>query len=646
MITLNECPEMMRQQKNDNKKDKYIEITECLLKEDVLSMAVSELVEYADILKSVISDMDPMIYEHYRALSDQYLEVIRKMYESDCDASEKLSEFIAFGAEKHFLLEEWFEKKESKTEDDSMCPAGEVTDEPELLLITPRSVCFRIKAEGHYNSAQNFDLYLNGKKTSVTDKIVNSIYGLLPSHEYTLTAVSADGTKYQKVSFTTAYESVTLNVRDFGAIGDGVSDDTHPIQTAIMNCPKDGRVLIPEGCYRVKTIFFKSNMNLEFAKNAVVMAIPGRKGLGYVPGVLPSTDGRDEFHMGSWEGNPETMFSGILSGIEAENVNIYGEGILDGAASKENWWKNPKEFNIAYRPRLFFIRNCKNIRLQGITLKNSPAWTMHPFFSDNLGFYNLNVVNPSDSPNTDGLDPESCSNVEIAGVCFSLGDDCIAVKAGKIYMGRKYHKPSEHIIIRNCLMRDGHGAVTLGSEMAGGVIDLRVEDCSFINTDRGLRVKTRRGRGRDAIIDNICFSNIDMNNVMTPFVVNSFYFCDPDGKTSYVQSRDCFPVDERTPAIKRLIFENIDAQNSHVAAAYVEGLPEQKIEELIMKNIKLTFAEDAKCSVPAMSDGVEACSKVGIVAKNIKKVVLENVDISGNVGDDVILSELDEFERK
>ena len=110
--------------------------------------------------------------------------------------------------------------------------------------------------------------------------------------------------------------------------------------------------------------------------------------------------------------------------------------------------------------------------LQGVTFCNSPSWTLHPYFSNDLKFIGVTVQNPSDSPNTDGLDPESCKNVEILGVRFSLGDDCIAVKSGKIYMGKKHKTPSENIHIRQCLMENGHGAVTLGSEMAGGVVNL------------------------------------------------------------------------------------------------------------------------------------------------------------------------------
>jgi polygalacturonase len=136
-----------------------------------------------------------------------------------------------------------------------------------------------------------------------------------------------------------------------------------------------------------------------------------------------------------------------------------------------------------------------------------------------------------------------------------------------------------------------------------------------------------------------------MDHVMTPFVVNSFYFCDPDGKTEYVQSREPYPVDDRTPSIKTLVFEDIDAKNCHVAAAYFEGLPEQKIEEIAMRRIRVTYTDNPKCDVPAMSAGVEACKKRGIFARNIKKLILQDVSITGQDGAVEELSCVDEVVR-
>ena len=136
-----------------------------------------------------------------------------------------------------------------------------------------------------------------------------------------------------------------------------------------------------------------------------------------------------------------------------------------------------------------------------------------------------------------------------------------------------------------------------------------------------------------------------MDGVMTPFVVNAFYFCDPDGKTQYVQSREPQVVDHRTPDIKRLEFRNIDAVNCHVAAAYFEGLPERKIQEIEMENVTVTYADHPKKDVPAMSSGVEACSLRGMYAGNVEKLILKNVSITGQVGKDVTCEGVDVMDR-
>lgn len=515
--------------------------------------------------------------------------------------------------------------------------------ELKLLMKSARSATLELADGGIYNTKEIYRIFLNGVLAKETCQVITSIFGLKPDTHYTVEVKLVAGEVVAEASFTTEYEFVTLNVRDFGAKGDGVSDDTKFIQAAILSCPKDSRVLVPAGTYKITSLFLKSNLNLELAQGAELVAETDRYAYPVFPALIESYDETDEYNLGTWEGNPLPMFAGIITGVDVENVLIYGEGTINGNASKENWWHNPKVMVGAYRPRLFFINHCNRVTLQGVTCCNSPSWTLHPYFSNDLKFYNLTVKNPSDSPNTDGLDPESCKNVEIAGVKFSLGDDCIAVKSGKIYMGRKHKTPSENLHIRQCLMENGHGAVTIGSEMAGGVINLVVEDCLFSHTDRGLRIKTRRGRGKDAIIDNVIFKNIKMDHVMTPFVANSFYFCDPDGKTAYVQSREAMEVDERTPHIKRMVFEDIEAKNCHVAAAHFDGLPEQKIDEIIMRNVSVTYTDNPVCDVPAMSEGVEKCTLKGIFANNVKKLTLDNVNVTGQVGEAIILQGVDEL---
>lgn len=513
------------------------------------------------------------------------------------------------------------------------------------IMNTARSAVIELKDGGRYFTTRPYRILVNGREALITKKTITSLFYLEPDASQHVEVFDGE-TKAGEVTFRTDYEYVTLDVRRFGAKGDGVQDDTHYIQAAVSACPPKGRVLFPAGVYRITSLYLKSHTRMELAKGAELRAFTEPEKFPVFPGVIESYDEKDDYNLGSWEGNPLPMYTAILCGTDVEDVVIYGEGMINGNASKENWWKSPKDYKDVFRPRLFFINRCKNITLQGVTCCNSPAWTLHPYFSENLKFLDLEVLNPSDSPNTDGLDPESCKNVDILGVRFSLGDDCIAVKSGKIYMGKKYKTPSENIRIRQCLMEDGHGAVTLGSEMAGGVVNLTVEDCIFRHTDRGLRIKTRRGRGKDAILSNITFRNLTLDHVMTPLVVNAFYFCDPDGRTSYVQSREEYPVDDRTPSIRKMLFEYMECTNCHVAAAFFDGLPEQKIEEIVMRNISVTYAEQPKSGAPAMSEGVPKSTKRGLFARNVAKLTLDNVSITGQEGEAYELIGVDEVIRK
>ena len=540
------------------------------------------------------------------------------------------------------------------------------------IFQTARCVTIEIADGEIFQGSKTYEIYVNDVLYGTTNRVISSIYGLKPETEYEIRVVKAAGksaagaevssavetgavaggaasdgwSQQATVTMKTDREFVTLNVRDFGAKGDGIQDDTGYIQAAIMACPKESRVLIPEGTYRITSIFLKDDLNLELAEGAVLSAETDRTKFPIFPGLIQGYDEESEYNLGTWEGNPLPMFSAIVTGVNAKHIRIYGQGTIEGNASADpdNWWYDAKVKRIAFRPRMIFLNHCEDVVVQGIKVQNSPSWNLHPYFSDHLRFIDLTVLNPKDSPNTDGLDPESCKDVEIVGVYFSLGDDCIALKSGKIYMGAKHKIPCEDIVIRQCCMRDGHGSITIGSEMAGGVKNLTVKDCLFLHTDRGLRIKTRRGRGKDAVIDGVTFENIRMDHVMTPFVINCFYFCDPDGHTEYVRTKEALPVDERTPEIRTMVFKDIEATNCHVAAAYLYGLPEQKIREVIMEHIRVTYAENAMDGVPAMMDGLEPCSKMGVYADNIGHLVLKDVQVSGQDGKDFVLEHIDNLE--
>lgn len=511
-----------------------------------------------------------------------------------------------------------------------------------ILRLGARFAALEITDEGSFDLEKKITADINGRPLSFVGGICFAD-GLSPETDYTVTAKY--GEDEASLCFKTEYEFVTLDVRSFGAYGDGLHDDTVYIQAAIASCPEKSRVLLPKGKYKVTSLFLKSGVNMEIASGAELIADNERFSHPIMPGMIRSYDENSEYNLGTWEGNPLKMFAGIITAVDAENITVYGSGSINGNASRENWWHNEKVMVGAFRPRLIFIERCRNVSVFGLKLMNSPSWTIHPYFSENVTLSALKICNPQDSPNTDGIDVESCRNVTIEGVHFTLGDDCIALKSGKIYMGRKYGVPSDNIHIRRCIMENGHGAVTLGSEMSAGIKNVLAEECLFRNTDRGLRIKTRRGRGDMAVIEGITFKNISMDGVKTPFVANCFYFCDPDGRTSYVQDRSPLPVDERTPYIGRLCFEDISCRNCHYAAAYFMGLPERKIGEIVMKNISVTYADNAEKGCPAMLCGVEEMSRRGIIAENVESISIENVNISGQTGEPVELRNADEIIR-
>ena len=515
-----------------------------------------------------------------------------------------------------------------------------------IIFKTARRIVIELLNEGIYNTKTEYDIYLNGKMCMTSNRTVQSIGNLLPNTKYTV-QLKTKSKESEIINFTTDKEFVTLNVKRFGAKGDGITDDTQYIQAAIQACPKDGRVYIPEGVYKIKTLYLKDDLILDLAKGAELSASTNPEDYAVFPGLIESYDEQSEYNLGSWEGNPLDMFTGVITGVNVSNVIIMGEGIINGNGDYDNWWQYPigREALGAFRPRLVFLNNCKNITMQGITAKNSPSWNLHPYFSENLRFIDIKIFNPKDSPNTDGLDPESCKGIEVVGVYFSLGDDCIAIKSGKLYMGKKYKVPSSDIDIRQSWFNEGHGAVTIGSEMAAGVKNLRVKECLFTNTDRGLRIKTRRGRGEDAVVENIYFENILMDGVLTPFVVNSFYnCCDPDAHSEYVRTKEKLPIDDRTPHIKKLEFKNIECQNAHVAGIFLYGLPERKIDEVIMENITIDYAENPIKGIPAMMDDIDPISKMGVFVNNVGKLTMRNIHVKGAEGKTYAIDNIDEVD--
>ena len=502
------------------------------------------------------------------------------------------------------------------------------------LYVTGRSVSVLLDEAGDYYARMPVELRLNGERLGEEPRSVASLFGLWPDTDYTLEAWR-DGERLDALEFRTEREVCTLNVRLFGAIGDDLHDDTAAIQAAILCCPAGGRVLLDAGDYRVGPLFLKSHITLELKRGATLRLKTDRNEFPILPGAVRHTDGAGETLLGTWEGNPLDCYAGALTGIGVEDVRLIGEGVVDGCGQYGDWWIDPKVRRGAFRGRLLYLRDCRDVTVQGLTFRNSPSWHLHPCFSEKLRFLNIAVEAPADSPNTDGFDPESCRDVRVYGARFSVGDDCIAIKSGKIYMGMKYHRPCEDLEIAWCAMLDGHGGVTVGSEMSGGVRNVRVHHCFMRGNDRGLRIKTRRGRGKYAVVDNIRFEDVRMEGVKAPLVVNCLYFCDPDGHSEWVQARTPKPVDDTTPTIGAIAFERVKAAGCVACAAYVLGLPERPAVCVSLRDCEFDFAPSGAPMRPAMAEGVEPCLRRGVVASDVERLELSNVRMTGIDGETV-----------
>lgn len=507
-----------------------------------------------------------------------------------------------------------------------------------VLFVSSASVCLELCSETAYYAESKYSVLLNGQKRGEYDTNVFSLFNLLPDTRY---VAQIEGTDYT-AEFTTQKESCCVDVRSFGAKGDGVTDDTVAIQNAINCLPKKGRLYFGEGVYPIAPLTLKSDVTIELSKGATLLGSVDESRYPVLPGEVTDMRGK-KLQFGTWEGNPSLMPQALVFAANADNVNIIGQGVIDGNAQNGSWWKNVKTRRVP-RPRLVFLNNCANVNVHGITGQNSASWQFHPYFCKNVNFYNISVNAPKDSPNTDGLDPESCDYVNIIGCAFSVGDDCIALKSGKIYMGATYKRPANHHTIRNCLMQFGHGAITLGSEMAGGVKNLTVSHCVFNATDRGLRIKSRRGRGKDAVIDGVTFERIDMREVLTPIVINLWYnCCDPDRFSEYVWSREKLPVDEKTPRLGKFVFRDMNCVDCHVCAAYCDGLPELPIKEITLQNVRFAYSRNARADKPAMRSFMKEMRRAGAYFDNVGKLTVKNVVFDGVEGEEVIVKNVETF---
>ncbi len=362
-------------------------------------------------------------------------------------------------------------------------------------------------------------------------------------------------------------QSKVCNVRSYGAKGDGVTKDTKAIQAAIDDCSTSGggMVRLSGGKFVTAPIELKSNVEFDVEKDAVL---------------LGSAD-RDDYPK-AVRMRQQTV-EPLVAITNASNVTIKGGGVIDGQGKV--WWdyvKGVKDSGVLGtdhpRPMLLLIDHSRHVIVEDVTIQNSGFWQVVPYYSDDLTFRNLRILAPQrGAPNTDAIDPFSSSHVTIDHVFASTGDDNVAIKSGAINSPGP-DSPSHDITITDCEFEAGHG-LSIGSEVAGGVQNVRAERIHFKGTDQGIRVKANRDRGND--VSNLSFKDITMENVRTAILISEYYpKVMPEGDVPAA------PIGRLTPFFHNIHIENVTATGSDWAGVIV-GLPESSVKELTMKNVSI-----------------------------------------------------------
>jgi polygalacturonase len=357
------------------------------------------------------------------------------------------------------------------------------------------------------------------------------------------------------------------DARTYGAKGDGTTKDTAAIQKAIDACAVakgGGTVTLAGGTFVSGPIVLKSNVTLDIAKGATLFGSPDHA----------DYPAKSEFRA------PGTQ--SLVSATNAENVAITGGGTIDG--NGESWWKEARATPnagvvgaVQFRPRLVVFDHCKHVKLEGVTIQNSPSWQVVPYYTDDMTIRNVRILAPQHSPNTDAIDPFSSSNMVIDHVYADVGDDNIAIKSG-IINSPGPDAPSENITITDCEFMHGHG-LSVGSEIAGGANNIHAERIHFKGTDQGLRIKANRDRGNQVF--NISFKDITMEDVKTSILISEYYpKALPEGEVK------AEPITRLTPFFHDITIENVKSVNSPWAGV-IMGLPESPVKNVVLKNVNI-----------------------------------------------------------
>lgn len=383
-----------------------------------------------------------------------------------------------------------------------------------------------------------------------------------------------------------------FDVTKFGARGDGERDCTGALAAAIRACHEagGGRVVVPKGDWLTGPVHLRSGVNLHLEEGATLRFFTDPK--RYLP-LVPSF----------WEGMECRNYSAFVYALDQQDIALTGAGTLDGQADCRHWWpwkgrtdcgwskgephQGPARDRLIQmveagvppgervfgegsylRPNFVQFLRCRNVLVEGVTIRNSPMWEIHPVLCTNVVVRGVKVI--SHGPNNDGCDPECSRGVLIEDCLFDTGDDCIAIKSGRNADGRRLAAPSEDIVIRNCVMKDGHGGVTIGSEISGGARRIYAERCRMDspNLDRVLRLKTNAMRG--GVIEDVYMRDIEVGTVADALLHIDFFY--EEGARG-----------PHLPVVRRIEMDNIRCRRTRYGV-YIRGFEKSPVRDIVLRN--------------------------------------------------------------
>ena len=416
------------------------------------------------------------------------------------------------------------------------------------------------------------------------------------------------------------FPDTAVSILDFGAIEGGEVNNTESINNAIrkLSASGGGKVIIPAGKWLSGPIVLLSNINLHLEEGAELLF--SQNFSDYLPAVLTNFEGTEVY-----------SYSPFIYSFKQENIAVTGKGVLNGQGKP--WWEhrkgkafgnlrlrelNENEVPVTerrfdtpdnYLPPVFFgPLHCKNILVEGVKFMYGAFWTINPSFCENIILRNINILTNGEyghTPNGDGINPNSCSNVLIEYNTLDTGDDCITIKSGRNKDGRRIGMPCKNILIRHNIGLQGHGGIVIGSEMSGGVENVYAYDCEFYGTDRIVRLKTDRGRG--AYIKNCWFKDLKADTIEREAIrINMLY-----GR--YSKRLPVKDVDEGTPIIENIHIENVSCNYAKRNVISIIGIPEMPVRNVSIKNVQLF-------------------GKKGIEISDAKALQLDNISVGNESG--------------